>query len=134
MTRVARFLAAVTDLEPVILHEQANSGRTIIEKFEGHAGRAAFAVVLLTGDDDGGVRGSGARRPRARQNVVFELGFFIAATRTVQGRCAYEEGVELPSDMSGVLYSPLDEGGAWKLALAKELQATGLSVDLNRAI
>ena len=132
--QVARFLAAVTDLEPVILHEQANSGRTIIEKFEGHAGRAAFAVVLLTGDDDSGVRGSGERRPRARQNVVFELGFFIAALGRSKVAVLYEEGVELPSDMSGVLYSPLDAGGAWKLALAKELQAAGLSVDLNRAI
>jgi predicted nucleotide-binding protein len=132
--QVARFLGAVTDLEPVILHEQANSGRTIIEKFEDHAGRAAFAVVLLTGDDDGGIRGSGERRPRARQNVVFELGFFIAALGRSKVAVLHEEGVELPSDMSGVLYTPLDQGGAWKLALAKELQAAGLSVNLNRAI
>ncbi len=132
--QVARFLDAATDLEPIILHEQANSGRTIIEKFEDHASRAAFAVVLLTGDDDGGVRGSGERRPRARQNVVFELGFFIAALGRSKAAALYEEGVELPSDMSGILYTPLDAGGAWKLALAKELQAAGLSADLNRAI
>jgi hypothetical protein len=131
---VARFLDAVTDLEPVILHEQPNSGRTIIEKFEDHASRAAFAVILLTGDDDGGVRGSGERRPRARQNVVFELGFFIAALGRSKVAVLYEEGVELPSDMSGVLYTPLDARGAWKLALAKELRAAGLSVDLNRAV
>lgn len=132
--QVARFLDAVTDLEPVILHEQANSGRTIIEKFEAQAGRAAFAVVLLTGDDDGGVRGPGERRPRARQNVVFELGFFIGALGRSKVAVLYEDGVELPSDMSGVLYTPLDAGGAWKLALAKEFQAVGLAVDLNRAI
>jgi len=132
--QVARFLDAVTDLEPVILHEQANSGRTIIEKFEDHAGRAAFAVVLLTGDDDGGVRGSGERHPRARQNVVFELGFFIAVLGRSKVAVLYEEGVELPSDMSGVLYTSLDAGGAWKLALAKELRAAGLSVNLNRAM
>ena len=132
--QVARFLNAVTDLEPVILHEQANSGRTIIEKFEAQAGRAAFAVVLLTADDDGGVRGTGERRPRARQNVVFELGFFIGALGRSRVAVLHEDGVELPSDMSGVLYTPLDAAGAWKLALAKELQAAGLSVDLNRAI
>lgn len=132
--QVARLLAAVTDLEPVILHEQANSGRTIIEKFEDHAGKAAFAVVLLTGDDEGGVRGSGERRPRARQNVVFELGFFIAALGRSKVAVLHEEGVELPSDMSGVLYTPLDAGGAWKLALGKELRAAGLAVDLNRAM
>jgi predicted nucleotide-binding protein len=131
---VARFLDAVTDLEPVILHEQANSGRTIIEKFEEHAGRAAFAVILLTGDDDGGVRGTGERNPRARQNVVFELGFFIAALGRSRVAVLYEEGVELPSDMSGVLYTPLDAGGAWKLALGKELRAVDLPVDLNRAM
>jgi predicted nucleotide-binding protein len=132
--QVARFLDAVTDLEPIILHEQANSGRTIIEKFEDHAGKAAFSVVLLTGDDEGGVRGSGERRPRARQNVVFELGFFIAALGRSKVAVLYEEGVELPSDMSGVLYTLLDAGGAWKLALAKELQAAGLKVNLNRAM
>jgi Predicted nucleotide-binding protein containing TIR-like domain len=131
---VARFLDAVTELEPVILHEQANSGRTIIEKFEDHASRAAFAVILLTGDDDGGVRGSGERNPRARQNVVFELGFFIAALGRSKVAALYEEGVELPSDMSGVLYTPLDAGGAWKLALGKELRAVDLPVDLNRAM
>ncbi len=132
--QVSRFLEAATDLEPVILHEQANSGRTIIEKFEEHAGRAAFAVILLTGDDDGGVRGSGERHPRARQNVVFELGFFIAALGRSKVAVLYEEDVELPSDMSGVLYTPLDVRGAWKLALGKELRAAGLSVDLNRAV
>jgi hypothetical protein len=132
--QVARFLSAVTDLAPVILHEQANSGRTIIEKFEDHASEAAFAVILLTGDDDGGLRGSGERRPRARQNVVFELGFFVAELGRSRVAVLYEEGVELPSDMSGVLYTSLDAGGAWKLALAKELQAAGLSINLNRAI
>jgi predicted nucleotide-binding protein len=132
--QVSRFLEATTDLEPVILHEQANSGRTIIEKFEDHASRAAFAVILLTGDDEGGVRGSGERRPRARQNVVFELGFFVAALGRSKVAVLYEEGVELPSDMSGVLYTPLDAGGAWKLVLGKELRAAGLSVDLNHAV
>jgi hypothetical protein len=132
--QVAHFLDSVTDLEPVILHEQANSGRTIIEKFEDYAGRAVFAVVLLTGDDDGGVRGSGERRPRARQNVVFELGFFIAALGRSKVAVLHEEGVELPSDMSGVLYTPLDAGSAWKFALGKELRAAGLPVDLNRAV
>jgi predicted nucleotide-binding protein len=132
--QVARFLAAVTEREPVILHEQANSGRTIIEKFEDYAGSAAFAVILLTGDDDGGVRGSGEWRPRARQNVVFELGFFIGALGRSRVAVLHEEGVEKPSDISGILYTPLDEGGAWRLDLAKELRAAGLQVDLNRAV
>jgi len=132
--QVARFLSAATQLEPVILHEQPNSGRTIIEKFEDHAGAAAFAVILLTGDDEGGIRGSGNYHPRARQNVVFELGFFVAALGRSRVAVLYEEGVELPSDMSGVLYTPLDAGDAWKLALARELRAANLDADLNRVV
>jgi predicted nucleotide-binding protein len=74
---VARFLDQVTTLQPIILHEQPNSGRTIIEKFEDHAAAAAFAVVLLTGDDEGGLAGSGVSQRRARQNVVFDSGSLL---------------------------------------------------------
>jgi predicted nucleotide-binding protein len=132
--QAASFLSSTTQLRPVILHEQPNSGRTVIEKFEDYAGNAAFAVILLTGDDEGGIRGSGETHPRGRQNVVFELGFFVAALERSRVAVLYEEGVELPSDMSGVLYTPLDAGGAWKLALARELRAAGVDVDLNRVI
>ncbi|HET6332086.1 MAG TPA: nucleotide-binding protein, partial [Polyangiales bacterium] len=73
---VARFLAKL-DLEPIILHEQPNQGRTVIEKFEGSAD-VDFAVVLLTPDDTGELAdGSGEPKPRARQNVIFELGYFV---------------------------------------------------------
>jgi predicted nucleotide-binding protein len=131
---VARFLQQVSELQPTILHEQPNGGRTIIEKFEDHAANAAFAVVLLTGDDEGGLIGSGERRRRARQNVVFELGFFIG--RLGRGRVAvlHEEDVELPSDISGVLYTPLDPSGAWMMELAREMIAAGIDLDLNRAV
>jgi predicted nucleotide-binding protein len=71
---VARFLERV-GFEAIILHEQANRGRTIIEKVEMHSD-VGFAVVLLTPDDEGGKRGN-STRPRARQNVVLELGYFI---------------------------------------------------------
>ena len=78
-TTVARFLQKLVGREPIILHEQADRGRTIIEKFEHHAASTACAVVLLTADDEGGIRGADDRLPRARQNVVFELGFFLAS-------------------------------------------------------
>jgi predicted nucleotide-binding protein len=131
---VARFLDQVTTLQAIILHEQPNSGRTIIEKFEDHAATAAFAVVLLTGDDEGGLAGSGVSRRRARQNVVFELGFFIGVLGRARVAVLHEEDVELPSDMSGVLYTPLDPGGAWRMELAREMRAAGLEIDLNRAL
>lgn len=47
--------------------------------------------------------------------------------------CAlYKGGVEIPSDIYGVLYVPMDAGGAWKYQLAKEMKQAGLDVDLNK--
>jgi predicted nucleotide-binding protein len=128
---VARFLEQL-GLEPVILHEHANQGRTIIEKFEAHAD-VGFAVVLLTPDDVGG-SSRYEQRPRARQNVILELGYFIG--RLGRGKvCALKaDGVELPSDILGVAWTPLDPGGAWKRGLAKELEAAGYRFDWNFAM
>lgn len=116
----------------VILHEQPNQGRTIIEKFEDYSD-VAFAVVLLTPDDVGASKDpEGELRPRARQNVILELGFFLGELG--RGRvCALHKGeVEIPSDYRGVLWVPMDEGGAWRLDLATEMKAAGLDLDLNR--
>lgn len=129
---VARFLERL-DFETIILHEQANQGRTIIEKIEAH-GDVGFAVVLLTPDDVGGLK-DGELSPRARQNVLLELGFFIGAL----GRsrvCALKRGdVEIPSDFGGVVYEPYDAGGgAWKSALGRELQAAGFEIDWNKVM
>jgi Predicted nucleotide-binding protein containing TIR-like domain len=126
---VARFLLKLLGREPVILHEQPDRGRTIIEKFEQHAARAGCAVVLLTGDDDGGPVG-GSQQRRARQNVVFELGFFVGTLGRDRVIILYEPQVELPSDLDGVLYIELDDRGAWRNTVARELQAAGLNVDL----
>jgi predicted nucleotide-binding protein len=131
---VARYLQAITNLKPAILHELPKSGRTIIEGLEHAAANSVFAVVLLTSDDEGGVRNSPERYMRARQNVVFELGLFIGLLGRSSVAVLYEQGVELPSDMNGVLYTALDNAGAWKLNLARELLAAGVSVDLNQAI
>jgi Predicted nucleotide-binding protein containing TIR-like domain len=128
---VARFLEKI-GLEAIILHEQANRGRTIIEKVEAN-GDVGFAVVLLTPDDQGRARG-GALELRARQNVLLELGYFIG--RLGRERvCALKRGeLVVPSDFAGVVWETMDEGGGWKMALARELQAVGYSVDLNKAI
>ncbi len=92
---VAGFLKKL-ELQPVILSEQSSRGRTIIEKFEQHA-EVGFAIALLTPDDTGSLEGD-KKRPRARQNVIFELGFFIGKL----GRervCALTKGdVEIPSE------------------------------------
>jgi predicted nucleotide-binding protein len=130
---LARFLESL-GTSPVILHEQPNSGQTIIEKFERHGSAAGFAVVLLTGDDEGRKRAGGDVQPRARQNVVLELGFFIGTLGRDHTAILYEPGVELPSDLHGLLYIELDAHGGWKHALARELKAAGVTVDLNKAI
>jgi predicted nucleotide-binding protein len=130
------FLREVAAAKPVILHDQPNAGRTIIEKFEDHAEEAVFAVILLTGDDAGGLSVSGdpPLSPRARQNVVFELGFFVGALGRNRVAVLYQEGVELPSDLSGLLYIKLDDHGGWKLPLAQELRAAGVEIDTEKLI
>jgi predicted nucleotide-binding protein len=129
-TMVARFLAKLTGKEPVILHEQPDRGRTIIEKFEHHAAEAGCAVVLLTADDEGGAVGQPQKR-RARQNVVLELGFFLGTLGRDKLVILYEPEVELPSDINGVLYIPLDPGGVWRNLVARELKAADVAVDLD---
>ena len=131
---VARFISKL-GLTPVILHEQPNVGKTIIEKFI-HYADVSFAVVILTGDDRGGLAGSepATLRARARQNVVFELGFFIAKLGR-QNVCAlYEEGVDLPSDYDGVVFVELDPKGAWQMQLAREMKHALLPIDMNNAV
>ncbi|WP_333997364.1 nucleotide-binding protein [Burkholderia gladioli] len=125
---VARFLTKL-GFEPIILHEQANQGRTIIEKFEAH-GDVGFAVVLFTPDDEGRAKG-GELQSRARQNVVLELGYFIG--KLGRGKvCALKRGeLELPSDYLGVVWERMDDGGGWKQALGRELQAAGHAIDWN---
>ncbi len=105
----------------VILHEQANKGQTLIEKFERHASEAGWAVVLLTSDDVGGTSNK-SLQPRARQNVVLEMGFFYGRFGRERVAVLYEEDVELPSDTLGIAYIPLDAGGAWKAKLLRELE------------
>ena len=126
----ARFLEKLK-LEPIVLHEQANSGRTVIEKFEVYSEDVAFAVVLLTPDDLGKSAKAGASaRPRARQNVILELGYFLGRLGRTKVCALYKGGVELPSDYQGVLYIEIDEAGAWKTKLAQELIQAKITIEL----
>jgi hypothetical protein len=131
---VARFLSQVlsADTPVLVLHEQPNRGRTLIEKFEGTAAQAQFAVVLLTADDEARPRGSDVWETRGRQNVVFEFGFFVG--KLGRGRVAvlYESGVERPSDIEGLVYIALDEAGAWKIELTREMRAADVDASLDR--
>lgn len=129
---VARFLSQI-GLEPVILHEQANRGRTVIEKVEANSD-VGFAVVLLTPDDVGRAKDEANLEPRARQNVLLELGYFIAKL----GRdcvCALKRGdVNIPSDFAGVVWEEMDSAGGWKAKLSRELDAAGQEIDWNKVM
>lgn len=131
-TEVARFVEKL-GFGAIILHEQASSGKTIIEKIEAHT-NVGFAIVLYTPCDIGCIVGEKVTKPRARQNVVFEHGYLIGKL----GRhnvCALVKGdVEIPNDISGVVYVPLDSHGGWHLAVAKEMRNSGYAVDMNKVI
>lgn len=117
-------------LNPIILHEQPNAGRTIIEKFEANS-NVGFAIILLTDDDEGKLKTEIDLKSRARQNVVLELGYFIGKLGRDRVLPLHSEGVELPSDIHGLLYVPIDKADTWKFALVRELKAAGYSVDAN---
>jgi predicted nucleotide-binding protein len=127
---VARFVATI-GLEPIILHEQADRGMTITEKLIAYS-NVGFAIVLLTPDDIGRSLKEPIDQPRARQNVLLELGYFVGKL----GRervCALKKGVlEIPSDYLNVAYTPLDESGGWQLKLIRELKASGYDIDMNK--
>ena len=128
---VARFLQDLS-LEAVILHEKPNKGRTIIEKFEDYAD-VEFAVVLLTPDDVGALREKKPElHPRARQNVILELGFFIGRLGRERVCVLKKDVVEAPSDYEGVAYTDLDDGGGWKIELVRELKSAGFGIDTSR--
>jgi predicted nucleotide-binding protein len=129
---VARFLSKL-GLEPIILHEQANRGDTVIEKFESHSD-VAFAVVLLTADDT--MLAEEGKKPlkRARQNVLLEWGYFIAKLTRRNVVALLEGDVELPSDIHGIVWEPYDTHGAWQNKLARELKAAGFLIDAERLL
>lgn len=128
---IARFLERI-GLTVVILHEQPNGGRTLISKFREESSDVAFAVVLMTPDDHGGLQGHSELKPRARQNVVFELGFFIGKLGPDRVAALVVGTVEKPSDFEAVVYINFDDNGGWRVDLARELSAAGISFDATR--
>lgn len=131
-SEVARFLERL-QLQPVILHEQANEGKTLIEKFEAHSKETGYALIILSPDDLGSATDEQDKAlPRARQNVVFEWGYFVGRLGRDRVNALYFEGVELPSDNDGLVYTPFDKGGAWQLLVARELKRAGYQFDMNK--
>lgn len=116
---VARFLENDLKKKAIILHEQANGGKTVIEKFEKYS-NVDFAIALWTNDDLGKAKGKDTLNPRARQNVIFETGFFLGKIGRQNVIILHEKGIEIPSDYSGVVYIAVE--GNWKDNLRKEIE------------
>jgi predicted nucleotide-binding protein len=127
---VARFIEHM-GLEAIILHEQASSSLTVIEKLEKYT-NVGFAIVLYTACDIGSLNDSIDYKPRARQNVVFEHGYLCAKLSRPRVCAIVEKEVELPSDLAGIVFIPHDISGSWKYQVAKEMKAAGINIDMNR--
>ena len=115
-------------IKAVILSEQANRGKTIIEKLEGNSD-VGGAVCLFTSDDDGKEKRDAKLKPRARQNVVLEAGYFMGLLGRDHVVLLADDGIEMPSDLSGVVYTATSN---WQVELLKELKAMGYKVDFNK--
>lgn len=126
---IARFIEK-QGIDAIILHEQIDASETIIEKIEKHSD-VGFAIVLYTPCDVGrsSREGEENNKHRARQNVVFEHGYFMAKLGRKNVLALKKEDVDIPNDLSGTIYTVYDALGAWKLRLAKTLENTGYEIN-----
>ena len=130
-TQVENVLRAL-GLEPIILQEQANNGKTIIEKIE-TCTDVGFGIVLYTPCDEGRLKSEEEElKPRARQNVVLEHGYLMGKLGRERVCCLVSDDVEFPSDIQGVVYTSAKNVGQWKFEIAKELKAAGFDIDINK--
>jgi len=117
-------------LEPIVLKDQVSRSSTVIEKIEANTNDIGFGVVLYTECDIGG-KDKDSLKSRARQNVVLEHGYLMAKIGRENTFALVKGKVETPGDISGVVYTQMDDHKAWSFTLAKELKASGFDIDLN---
>jgi len=119
------------DIDAIILKDRPNLSRTLIEKLEQNSD-VGYAIILFTPDDVGRAKDEKELKPRARQNAVLELGYFIGYLGRKNVCALMADGLDRPSDIDGVGYIAIDSQGAWQMKLAREMRAAGLPVDLNK--
>ena len=143
-------------LNPIILHEQASGGSlTVAEKLERYSKDVGYAIAILTPDDLGGQEALMRKklgtdtswlpvpRPvvvtsgfidrilscfeqRARQNVIFEMGYFWGLLERKRVCCLLKGNVEKPSDIEGVVYIRFENSvEEIRLIIMKELKEAG---------
>jgi predicted nucleotide-binding protein len=126
---VATFLKNI-GLEPIVLSEQPNLGRIVLEKLE-QAADAQYAIVLLTPDETPHGADEQPVRRKARQNVILELGFLVGRLGHRRVCALYKPPIELPSDFHGILYTQMDKVGQWRGMLIQELREAGLPLSVG---
>lgn len=118
-------------IEAIILSEQANRGKTIIEKLEAYSD-VHVAIALFTQDDLGASKEEKENEKyRARQNVVFEAGYFMGYLGRENTIIIVDENIEIPGDLSGMVYTTKDN---WEFEMLKELNAAGMKIDMNKLL
>jgi predicted nucleotide-binding protein len=127
---VAHTVSTATGRKTIILRDQPNEGRVLIEKLERHAAQASYAIIVMTPDDHGSRADETSTRPRARQNVIFEMGYFCGLIGRRHVCVLIRPGIEKPSDLDGIVYITFDDDRAWKTELLRELRHAGFSIDL----
>jgi len=133
-TDIERFLREI-GLEPIVLHRQPDEGNTLIEKFEKHSD-VGYAFILLTPDEiaytvdqqdiDDATRN---KEFRARQNVIFEFGYFVGRLGRNRVCCLHKGDTVIPSDISGLVYKQVDQSiDSQAYSIIRELKAAGYAV------
>lgn len=121
---IVSFLSSV-GLDGIVLHEQPSMGRHLLTKFIEEAELVTFAIVLMTDDDMGGPKDSDLA-PRARQNVILELGYFLSHLGQQRVCALITPGLETPSDFDGIVYIRMDDDKRWQIELSRELRAANM--------
>ena len=133
LNEVRRFVEQ-NGLEPQVLRDLPDHGRAVIQKFLDYSS-VDFAIAILTPDDLGGARNKLDSQnkflPRARQNVILELGFFLGRLGPGRVFILFKKDLEIPSDYSGVQFIEIDDNGLWKNRLAREMKAAGIIVEMT---
>ncbi|RKU31764.1 hypothetical protein C6497_01020 [Candidatus Poribacteria bacterium] len=135
ITTVAKFVENL-GLRATVLDVQTTNGLTAIENLEKYSDDTEFAIALLTPDDVGAFKDEAGRqlKPRAHQNVIFELGYFIGKLDPNRVCLLYKEGIELPSYIPKLVYVPMDSANDWKFKLGQEMRNAGLPIDMNKIL
>lgn len=128
---VESFLRSI-GMTPIVLFEQHNKGKTIIEKIESFVDDVVYAIVLYTPCDEGKAKEDTQFMNRARQNVVFEHGYLMGRIGRERITALVKDKVETPGDMNGVVYVEMDDKNAWRFKIAKELNVLGVEVDFTK--